>query len=175
MPAIPIEQDCTDYAQLNSQISDLFLRWNGAPDVFASWQTIPTYVAGAVDNANTDNSKSKWLVGIGGIGVPEKQTLLYPKRKKRQGARTYSLTFRVLNLNDAMFEFLRKLQCGTTNFTFYFADIENYIYGKEGGLIPESIDVDFPRGEGNDDKLVAVLTLTFVADGDPQRRVNPYV
>ena len=114
-------------------------------------------------------------VGIGGVAVPEKTVIEYPKRKKRTGDRTYTLSMRILNLSDGQYEFLRLLQCGSTAFTFYYGDLADYVYGKSGGLSPESIDVDFPKGPGNDDRNEAVITLTWIADGDPERRINPHV
>lgn len=175
LPAIPADQSCTNYEQTRSQVRYLYIRPDGAPDIFASWSTTPTYVAASVDNTVTDNSKTKYLEGIGGIAVPEKTVLEYPGRKKRTGDRTYTLSFRILNLTDDQYEFLIAMQaCGWTDFTFYYADLSDYVYGKSGGIVPESVDVDFPKGDGNDDRNYAVMTLTWVATGDPERRVNPH-
>ena len=173
--AIDADQDCTSYDQGRSQVSDLYIIPAAASDIFSSWSTTPAYVANSIDNTNADNTKAKWLVGIGGIPAPEKSTLDYPKRKKKTGDRTYTLTHRILNLSDDQYEFLRQVQCGWTGFTFYYGDLADYVYGQAGGISPESVDVDFPKGEGNDDRNVGIITLTWIADGDPERRVNPHV
>lgn len=174
LPAIPETQDCTSYAQTLSQISDLYIIPDTAGiDVFTNWATTPTATVGAIDNTVTDNSKAKWLVGIGGLPAPEKTTTDYPKLKRKNDERLYTISFRILNLVDAQYDFLRQIQCGWTGFTFYYADLAGYAYGIAGGLVPEFVDVDFPKGEGNTDKNVAVITLQFRADGDPERRANP--
>src|SRR5690606_36610825 len=97
----------------------------------------------------------------------------YPKLQRKVTERLYTLTFRVFNLVAAQYNFLRQLQCGDTSFTFYYGDLGGWIYGVEGGLSPTSVDVDFPHGGGNTDKNVAILTITFRANGDPDRFVNP--
>lgn len=174
LPAIPESQDCTSYPQTLSQISDLYIMPNtSGVDVFTDWATTPTATASAIDNTVTDNSKAKWLVGIGELPAPEKTTTEYPKLKRKNDERLYSISFRVLNLVDAQYDFLRQIQCGWTDFTFYYADLAGFAYGIAGGLVPEFVDVDFPKGGGNTDKNVGVITLQFRADGDPERRANP--
>lgn len=173
-PAIPVDQLCTSYRQKKTQVSDLFIRYTGAPDPFTNFDTTPTYTASSIDNTSADNTKCHWLAGKGGIDRPEKQVAIYPKGKKRVTERTYTLAFEIMNLSDEQYEHLRKIQCGDTAFTFYYADVEDYLFGKQGGIVPESVDVDFPKGAGDTDKASAILTLTWIADGDPLRKINPY-
>lgn len=173
LPAIPEEQDCTTYAQTLSQISDIYIVPDGAPDPITNWATTPTATALAIDNTVTDNSKSKWIVGQGGVAVPEKVTTEYPKLKSKTDERIYSISFTIKNLVAAQYDFLRQLQCGWTGFKFYYGDLADFIYGVSGGLSPEYVDVDFPKGEANTDKNIAILTLRFRANGDPERRTNP--
>lgn len=172
-PAIPAEQDCTNYSVELSQVSDLYIIPTGAGDIFASWSTTPTAVANAIDNTEALNAKAKWLVGIGGIGAPEKATTEYPKLKSKTTSRVYTLEMTILQMTGGMYEFLRKMQCGTTSFKFYYADIAGFVFGKAGGITPSFVDVDFPKGAGNADTNRAVLTLKFEADGDPDRKPNP--
>ena len=171
--AIPTNQDCASYPLNRSQIARLYIIPSGAPDIFANWSTTPTAVSGAVDNTVTNNTKSKYLAGIGGVAVAEKTVTDYPFRKKRTTDRTYPLTFRMLNLSDDQYAFLRQIQCGTLGFTFYYGDLSDYVYGIAGGLVPDFIDVKFPKGEGNTDKNVAIISLSWKANADPQRKVNP--
>lgn len=172
LPAISAEQDCTNYDQPKSQVSDLFIRPTGAPDIFGSWSTTPTYVADSVDNTVTDNSASKWIVGIGNVAVPEKEVAQYPKGKTKTRLRLYTL--RIRTLNPAMYDFCRKLQCGATDFTFYYADRADYVFGKTGGISPKSVDVDMPKEGDETSTFFAEIIITWEADGDPERRVNPY-
>lgn len=177
LPAIVAEQDCTGYEQTLSQVCDLYILPSATDDIFADWATTPTNVTPAsgvgIDNTNTDNTKSKWLVGIGGVAEPEETIDEYPKLQRKVTERLYVLTFRVLNMVQAQYDFLRKLQCGDTSFTFYYGDLGGWVYGIEGGLSPNSVDVDFPHGGGNTDKNQAILTISFRANGDPDRHVNP--
>lgn len=173
LPAIPEEQDCTVYGQLKGEISDLYIIPTGAPAIMASWSTTPTAVANAVDNTVTDNSKSKWLVGIGDRPAPEKTRVQYPKEKSKITERLYTLNFVVKQLDAATYDFLRQLQCGSTGFTFYYADLNDYIYGDSDGITPDSVDVDFVHASGTGNYITATIILTWKADGDPQRRVNP--
>lgn len=173
LPAIPEEQDCTSYDQELSQVSDLIIRPEGAPDVFASWATTPTYVADSIDNTVTDNSKSKHVVGIGGVAEPTNETLQYPKLREKDGEGTYILEMRFLQLTGGQYDFFRKMQCGWTGFTFYYAGLDNYVYGKSGGIQPSKVKVVFPKGAANTDRNAAIVRITWKADGDPERRVNP--
>jgi hypothetical protein len=175
LPAIAADQSCTNYAQGRSQVNRLYIIPSGALDIMADWATTPTYVSASIDNTTTDGSKAHYLVGIGELPAPEKTVLDYPDLTRRTESRLYSLSFRVLNLNAAEYDHLRKLQCGNTDFTFYYGDLADWVYGISGGLVPEMVDVDFPKGAGNEDRNVAVVTLTFRANADPERRVNPLV
>lgn len=175
LPAIAADQSCTSYQQGRSQINRLYIIPAGASDILADWATTPTYVANSIDNTTTDGSKAHYLVGIGELPAPEKTVLDYPDLKRKAESRLYAISFRVLNLNAAEYDHLRKLQCGSTDFTFYYGDLADYIYGISGGLEPEMVDVDFPKGGGNDDRNQAVITLSFRANADPERRTNPLV
>ena len=72
LTAIPEDQDCTSYTLGRSQVSDLYIRPTGAPDIFASWATTPTYVASSVDNTVEDNSKTKWLLASAALPFPKR-------------------------------------------------------------------------------------------------------
>lgn len=177
-PAIPASQDCPNYPQGRSQIARLYLLPNTmSGDIFASWGTTsaatPTYVSNSIDNTNALNAKAKVLVGKGEIPVPEKSTLGYPLLKTRTIERRYPLAFTVYQLDDANYEFLRQIQCGNLNFKFYYGDLEGYVYGIADGLVPDFVNVVFPKGNGNEDRNTAIIRLSWKATGDPQRRANP--
>jgi hypothetical protein len=174
LPAIPEEQDCPSYAQSLSQIGHLYIMPTGATNPLTNWAGgSPTATANAIDNTEALNAKTKWLVGIGELPAAEKTTTEYPLLKSKTTDRVYTLTFRVLNLSAAQYAFLRQMQCGSLGFTFWYADLGDWIYGLAGGIVPDFVTVTFPKGEGNTDKNVGVIRLSWKADGDPQRRVNP--
>ena len=172
--AIDVNQDCTAYQQKYSQVCDLIIQpdaanapldWTGAPTVSA--------VAGEVDNTNTDGTKSKWLVGEGGVPVPEKITDEYPKRKSKTSFRTYTLVFNVKNLSDDQYAFLQQVQCGNTDFKIWYANVGGHIFGGTTGIDIASIDADLPLDESRDGKEVGTITITWDADGDPTRGDAP--
>lgn len=175
LPAIVNEQDCTGYTQTLSQVCDLYIIPSAASDIFSDWDD-PEAIASVndtVDNTQSDNSTAHWLVGIGGVAEAEETVTEYPKLQRKVTERLYTLTFRVLNLVQAQYELIRMLQCGDTSFKFYYADLGGYVYGVLGGISPNSVDADFPHGAGNTDKNVGIITITFRANGDPDRRVMP--
>lgn len=175
-PAIPVEQDCPAYAQTLSQVSDLIFIPEEATDVFTDWSAeipTPTYVNNSIDNTTADNTTAKLITGIGGVAEPEELLLDYPKLQQVVVERTYTLVHRILNLSNAQYDFLTKLQCGALNFTFYYADLGGFVYGVEGGIVPYSVDVDMPHGGGNDDRSFADIIITWKAAGDPDRGTTP--
>lgn len=175
-PAIPAEQDCPSYEQSLSQVSDLIIIPTGAPDVFTDWAgeiPTPTYVNDSIDNTLADNTAAHILTGIGGVAEPEELILDYPKLQQVVSERTYTLTHRIFNLSNAQYDHLQKLQCGALNFTFYYCDLGGFVYGVDGGLVPFSVDVDMPRGGGNDDRAFADIIITWKAAGDPDRGTTP--
>lgn len=175
-PAIPAEQDCASYEQTRSQVSDLIIIPTGAADVFEDWAgdiPTPTYANDTIDNTTADNSTAHILTGIGGIADPEELILNYPKLQQQVTERTYTLTHRIVNLSNAQYDYLLKMQCGALNFTFYYCDLGGYVYGVDGGLVPYSVDVDMPHGGGNDDRAFADIIITWKAKGDPDRGTTP--
>ena len=178
-PAIPADQDCTSYPQGYSQITHLILRPTGAPDPLTSWgansSATPTATAGAIDNSNALNAKSKRIAGIGSLPVPEVTTTLYPLRKEKDTDKQYTIEFTHYQLDDDTFEFLRQVKCGKINFTLYYeAALAGYIYGIAGGLVPYLVRIKFPKSNANDGKNIAIIRVSFRATGSPQRRADPF-
>jgi len=181
LPAIPEIQDCANYEQVRSQVHSLWImpQVGGTPsaDPFTNFATTPTVTAGAVDNTETDNTKAKYLVGEGGIAEPAETVLDYPLLTEKVVDRQYELAFTVKNLVAAQYEFLQQLQCGNIDLTFYYGSgmgSTQWAYGKQGGIAPKKVTVTFPKGAGKDDRDLAIIKLTWLATGDPDRRANPY-
>lgn len=173
--ALPVEQNCISYDLQLSEVSDLFILPDGATDFLASWAGgTPTQVSGAIDNTNTDNTKAKHLVGIGDVPEYAADSIDYPKGQSKEGTKTYTLNFTYYQMDNVSYATLRALQCGWTGFKFRYADRAGHIYGvAAGGLVPASVKVTFPKGRGNTSYNVAQITITWQADGDPERRPNP--
>jgi hypothetical protein len=174
LTAIQALQDCTTYEQKYSQVKSIVLTPDGEVAPF-NWSAAPavTLVSGEIDNTTSNGTKSKWLVGEGGIPAAEKIVDEYPGRKTRTSFRTYTLTFNVKNLSQAQYDFLRLLQCGVTDFKLWYETVGGHLFGGAAGVDISGLDVDFIYGEGRDDKEYATITLTWEADGDPPRGVSP--
>jgi hypothetical protein len=180
LPAILAIQDCASYEQVKSQVHTLYIMPQvggvASADPFTNFATTPTATAGAVVNTNTDNTKAKFLVGDGGVGEPTEVVLDYPMNQEKVIERDYPLTFNIRNLSAAQYDLLKKIQCGNTDFTFYYASgmsTTQWVYGKQGGIVPKKVTVTFPKGAGKDDRDFAVIKINWLATGDPDRRVNP--
>jgi hypothetical protein len=171
--AIDVDQDCAP-ALLKSEVSDLFFVPTGAADPFTNFATTPTYTASSIDNTDTTNAKTKHLVGIGDVPDPTETEVILPKGKVGLSDKTYTLNFTVMNMSDAQYLFLQQLQCGVLNFTFYYADRADKLFGIQGGIVPSSIRVRMPKARGEASTSQANIIITWTADGDPDRRTNPY-
>ncbi len=181
LPALSAIQDCTSYEQVRSQIHTLRLMPQvggvSSADPYTNFATTPTITALAQDNTNADNTKSRFLVGEGGIAEPAESTVEYPKGQEKVEERLYTLIFNIKNLTDAQYLFLQQLQCGNVDFTFYYCSgigTVQYVYGQQGGIVPKKSTVTFPKGAGKDDRDLAVIKIEFLAKGDPDRRIDPY-
>lgn len=174
-PAIEADQDCTSYDINYSELTDLWIQPTGAGAPFSAWLTgvyTVTPEPTNIDNTVTDNSATKWIVGAGGVAVPEKTTEELPKRRDRISLRTYTVTFNIPNVSDEMRDFGRSLQCGDTSFNFWYANL-THVFGSATGIEPKSADCDFPLDEGRDGRERMVITLTFESKVDPERRTKP--
>lgn len=175
-PAIEADQDCTGYNLYDSQVSDLYIKPLAAatsPFTWASGETI-VGVSAQIDNTLADNTKSHWLVGEGGVDVPEKTVVPVAKNKDITKKRTYTLTMEFKNMSLLMYEHLRAMQCGSLNFTFWYGDVAGFLYGKTGGISPTFVDVDFPKDNTREGINRAIVTLRWEAKSDPERKLNPF-
>lgn len=175
-PAIPADQDCPSYEKTLSQVSELIIVPDTATDIWDDWTgdyPDPVFTLGTIDNTAGDNTAAIRIVGIGGVAEAEETLLQYPKLQEKVDEETYTLNFRVLNMSNAMNDLFDKLECGALNFTFFYIDLSDYVYGFEGGIVPYSVDVQRPHGAGNDDRLFADIIITWKATNEPDRANLP--
>lgn len=174
LPGLTTDQDCFDWVPKDSQVSDLFLFPNTAA-LPTDWTDLTTW-AGLISNSDTNNQAGKWVVGEGGLEVARVTLLELPKKKEKVTEKEYLLFLEIDNLNPPMYAFLRKFQCGWTDFVFFFLTLGGRLFGKEGGIKPSAVDVDFPLEEDRDGYETAVIAITFISDGSPDRTdVDPGV
>lgn len=176
--ALDVDQDCTNYDLTDSQVCDLLIVPDSATTDPITWEDADPFEAtvdlAEIDNQSIDGTKSKLISGIGGIDEPEVEIIEYPKKKTKVGNRIYTLIFEVKNLSDDQYNTLRQFQCGWTSFKFRYADLGGFLYGGSTGIIPKSTNCTFPKGAGNTDKNFARITITWEADGDPDRNYSPF-
>lgn len=171
--AIPTDQDCILPPKL-SQVSDVYWQPTGAEAPFSYSGDTVTAPSGAIDNSATDNSKSKWLVGKGGVAEPEVSTYDGPKGKTAVTKRRYRLEFEVNVREKAMYDMVRYFQCNPTNFNCWYADRGDFLYGGENGITPVFSDGLLPKGNGDDDNQFGTIIIEYETDnGDPPRHTNP--
>lgn len=180
LPAIPAIQDCPTYEQVRSQIHTLYIMPQvggvSSADPFTNFATTPTATASAIDNTSVNNTKAKFLIGEGGVAEPGEVVLQYPLLQDRVTERDYQLTFSIKNLVQAQYDMLLQMQCGNVDLTFYYASgmgATQWVYGKQGGIVPTKVSVSFPKGAGRDDRDIAIVKIDWKAYGDPDRRINP--
>lgn len=172
--AIDVDQDCTTFDTYESQVSDIYIvpKTIALEDHPFDWELGSGDVT-KIDNTAIDNSAAHWIVGEGGVGVPEKTRQELAKLKSRISKRLYQLVFNMKNMSTANRNMLLQFQCNPTNFYFYYATVGGMLFGGPGGIDPTFGDADLPLSEARDGIETGILTLEWEAKGDPLRIVNP--
>lgn len=171
--AIPADQNCSEIPDL-SQVSDLYITPTGATDAFDYTGGDPTAVVGGIDNTVTDNSKTKWLVGKGGVDDPELVTYAAAKGNIVIAERRYRLIFELPVRSAAVRNLLLQLQCNWKDFNFRFGTIGGNLFGGENGISPSSVNAFLPLASGDDDYEIGRIEIGYrTKNGDPDRHPNP--
>lgn len=154
-----------------SQIEELFIK----PDLASGptdWELAADWAA-VIDNTNATNTKVKRLPVIGGLPAADKTVVELPKGRKMPAERTYKLELRTKDTSDKNVAFAKALQCGSTNFTFWYATRGLKLYGGQDGIVPSMVDADVILGAGDGDYEEIVINIEFRACGDPFSIPNP--
>ena len=165
LPTLDVDQNCTDYETYASQVCGIYFV-QGLPPT--DWEDAAEWRA-RVDNGVVDPQGAKYLVGIGGLPVPEKVVRELPKFQDKTVKRRYTLTMRVLNLSDIQYNFLVSLQCGRTDYRFWYETVGGHLFGGPTGIAPAATDADLPHGEGRQDTDEGIVTLQFESRTEPPR------
>lgn len=174
-----VEEYCAQ-APKYSQVSRIVITECTAPDPFTNAAGVISIVADAIDNTAITGLKSKLLVVAGGVGEPEETIVDVELRNQIVSNRQYTLTAKLNITSQANYEFVRQLQCGGTNFRFWYEDLGGFLYGpvlpsgNGGGIRPSSVRAAMPKGEGRDDVQEATITLIFDSLNDPNRYASPF-
>lgn len=174
--AVPEDQNCVEIPNL-SQVCDLYIWPNGATDAFDYTGGDPVLVAGAIDNTDTTNTKTKWLVGIGGVAEPQTVEFNGPKGSLKIIKRIYTLDFQVNVRDTNQRNLLRQLQCNPNNFKFRYGTLGGQLFGGSTAITPSFSDAIFSLGSGNEDYELARIIIRWQVSsgyGDPPRHPNPH-
>ena len=166
-PVLPSDPDCTAGAS-KSEITLLLIVPNGATlptdwTVKADWEAV-------LANDNTDNTKGKYLRGIGNQLAPETTTIAPVDAVDVAVFKKYTLTHKVRAITDTKYTFLKGLQCSPDNYKFWFYTKGEYLMGGAIGIQPIYTNVDFVYEEGKNSITEAILTIRYGTKGcDPDR------
>lgn len=179
LPALPEDPYCVQVPQL-SQIGGLVIVPCGVDDPFVlSESAAALNASSAIDNTAADNSAPHLLIGKGGIDDHEPLTYEAPLRRNVNWLRRYTMSFEVSLAAQEVYSYMQALQCGSINFRFFYIDTAGYLYGKvtaesDGGILPMMVNVQMPKGSGQDDLQVATISITWESStGDPDRYASP--
>lgn len=158
-PAIATCQDGTTYVQRRSEVYGLLILPTGATPP-GSWENIADWV-NTVDNTETDDSKAKYMVGIGSF-VPDNtvEVSLSGGRFVENRERTYRLNMAVLNIDDGHSALCRKWQMNSRRFTFWLITNGDRLVGGTNGIRPLRVNADFVLASG--DNAREVWNITFL-------------
>jgi len=160
IPAISTCQDEPTYRQRRSEVYGLLLLPTGAEPP-GNWENIADWV-NTVDNTNTNDTKAKYLVGIGSF-LPDTQVevSLAGGRLIENRERTYRLNMAVLNIDDGHTALCRKLQTNARRFNFWLITLGDRLVGGPSGIRPQRVNADFVLASGNNSR--EVWNITFAA------------
>lgn len=147
LPAISTCQDGTTYRRRRSEVAGLLMLPVGA-DKPGSWENIADWET-VIDNESTDDTKGKYLVGIGSF-QPETQVEvnLSNGRFIENRERTYILNMAVVNIDDGHNNFCRKLQTNARRFDFWLLTVGDRLVGGVNGMRPVRVNADFVLAAG---------------------------
>lgn len=188
LPALPADIYC-EAVPGSSQLVMLVITPCAAQDdpfLLVGSATQPSLTAGAIDNDASDNTKTRVLIGQGGID--EHEPTLYEGTNGRDYVtkRKYRVSFKVSlgsstgtgNVRD----FLRNMQRNFTQFRFWPIDEAGLLYGPVlsdsvtnafGGIRPSFVNVQMPKDASRDGVNEATIIIDFISTVDPPAYTSP--
>ena len=159
LPAISTCQDGTTYVQRRSEVTALLMLPIGATPP-GSWENLADWV-NTIDNTSTNDTKGKYLVGIGSF-LPDSQVevVLSGGRMREFRERTYRLSMNILNIDDGHSDLCRKLQTGSRRFNFWILTVGDRLVGGTKGMRPVQVNAEFVLASGDGSREVWQITMT---------------
>lgn len=160
LPAISTCQEGAEYVQRRSEVYGLLLLPVGATPP-GSWENIADW-ENTIDNTNTDDTKGKYMVGIGSF-LPQStvEMSLSGGRFVENRERFYALNMAVLNIDDGHTSLCRKLQTNARRFDIWLITVGDRLIGGEYGMRPFRVNADFVLASGANSREVWNITMTI--------------
>lgn len=166
--AIPSLSECEcAIAPLFSEVQGLLILPIGAKSP-VDWSNMDDLEA-VIDNSDTNNKRGKWLLGIGEVPAPRLVVAQLGKTAQKLARKVYELSFEVDITSSSIYTFLFKLNANYTGFNFWYYTVGGYLFGKQTGIRPAFVTVDFPKGGEDDAVEIGIVRITWYADGEPLR------
>lgn len=157
LPELSVAQNCTLFEVYESQLCGLIMTKGIAPEDWVNgWSDV-------IANDVESEQAAKYLVGIGGVPPATVRYSEAPKGADVIARRDRIVTFRVTDFTNAQYNFLTRLQCGKTDFRFWFETVGGHLFGGPLGIAPLFVFVDMPT-DG-----LAVITIGFSSLKEPLR------
>lgn len=126
-------------------------------------------IEAVIDNSDTNNKRGKWLLGVGEVPAPRLVVAQLGKVAQKLARKVYELSFEVDITASSIYTFLLKLNANYTGFNFWYYTVGGYLFGKQTGIRPAFVTVDFPKGGEDEAVETGIVRITWYADGDPLR------
>ena len=167
LPALPTDPNCVAGYQ-KSEITILLMMPTNATKP-TDWTSRTDWEA-VLANDNTDNTKGKYLRGIGSLPAPEVTTVRVVDAVDIITYKEFTITHKIRALTDVKYNYLKSLQCNPTNYTFWYYTKADYLFGGSTGIQPFSTDVNFIYDEGKTSIVEAQLVIKWGTEScDPAR------
>lgn len=168
---LPQKQRCSLYAQKFSQVKAI-LYAHELPSFEFDWTNLASWTA-FINNNSMTSSFGRYIGGIGEIGEPDTNEVEYVDRQQKTDEYIYTLSHKVVYMSDQQYDMLRLLQCGNTNFRFWWVSIDDTVYGGPEGISPDLIRATMPKGGDRNAREFATISIRFCTDADPDRVTIP--
>lgn len=114
--------------------------------------------------------KIRPLTVIGTKPVPEATELDISDERKAIAEKTHKVDFKIDEVTDENYEFLRAMECGVQMKAWYAT--KDYLYGGNDGIVV-SIKIDEVIPENNKELSYFQGTITWISKFHPERCSNP--
>jgi hypothetical protein len=160
LPAVPT---CVIRPYL-SQVTQVIILPNAA-QLPSDWTMVSSWES-VISNASTSIGFGRVLNGKGGVSEPTETSISLGKIDRCITRRRYTLDFEV-TIGTQSREFLRKIQRGNTDFTFWYFTAGEWFFGGINGVKPLVVSASIPLLSGATDFELGKLRIEFASDIDP--------